>query len=89
MKNLVRNKEVQKILFQLVVGGFVTVLIWVGISVYSAWVKETDVKVDKTILKPITANFDVDTLKKLETRQTLPKNVQLETKEASRAGRQE
>lgn len=89
MKNLAKNREVQQILFQLTFGGFIAILIWVSMSVYSAWVKETENKIDKKMLKPITTNFDVDTLNKLKNRQVLPTNIQLNFEEASQTGRQE
>ncbi|KKU45344.1 MAG: hypothetical protein UX62_C0037G0003 [Microgenomates group bacterium GW2011_GWA2_46_7] len=49
---------VQRAVYQIAVMTMIAALTWLGVGIYQAYLKPTDVEVDKTILEPISPNID-------------------------------
>lgn len=50
---------------------FLTVVVWIGLSIYHIWVTSTISDIDAASIIPINPKFDTVTINKLKTRQTV------------------
>ncbi len=81
------RQKLKKSIRQMAVWILIASIIWTVFSIYSALNKAAEISIDKEILNPISIKFDVDTLKQLEQRQKLPKNINWLDNEASSSSR--
>lgn len=50
---------------------FITVVVWIGLSIYHIWVTSTISDIDATSILPINPEFDTVTINKLKTREII------------------
>ncbi len=80
------QRKFKRALFQMAAWILVGSIIWTLSGIYAAWHKEKGIEVDKEIMRPISVKFDTETLKNLETRQSLPIDFQLQEASSSLRG---